>query len=269
MKSNYKTIKLPFHDVLKETYPINQYPSSNSGMGLIDNISEPELEVYLADPKVSNGKAVIICPGGAMFFHAIEHEGRDVAKKLNQSGISCFVLKYRLYPVNGNAESFLNQLVASESWDTIVEKAKEMLPLATQDAFEAIQHLRSHAQEYRINPNEIGLMGFSAGGAITLEATYLATESNRPNFIACLYAWTIINDPHEVPSYKTPAFFDCALDDELFLADSTVSLFKQWKEAGQLAELHLHESGGHGYGMRPIESVQSWSDLLEAWILRR
>lgn len=260
-------IKLPYKESLKESYPVNSYYSPTSEVDLIDNISEPELEVFLAEKP--NGKAMIICPGGAMFFHAIEHEGREVAKKLNQSGISCFVLKYRLYPVDGNAQKYLDSLVATESWGPITEKAKEILPYATQDALESIKHLRMNADTYQINPDEIGIMGFSAGGAVTLEVAFKADEASRPNFIAPIYGWSEIVELQPTPAFKMPAFFDCASDDELFLADQTVALYKQWKDDGQLAELHMHESGGHGYGMKKVESIDSWSDLLVAWILRR
>ena len=123
------------------------------------NISIPTIQVFLPveDSKVST--AMIVCPGGGMRGNAFTHEGLDVAKALNKKGIAAFVLKYRLVPdhLYGNEqlkEPFLNE--------------KKQLTYGYLDGLNAIEHVRNNAERYNIDPNKIGIMGFSAGGAVTM-----------------------------------------------------------------------------------------------------
>lgn len=267
--NNQSIVKLTTNKSQKHSYPSKAYTSSKSDVLHIDNVSEPELEVFLANPENNTQKAMIIAPGGALFFHAIEHEGREVAKLLAQKGINAFVLKYRLYPVDGNAEDYVNELADKQDWDSIRFKAKETFPFALDDATEALKHLKNNCDSYDISPSQIGMMGFSAGGALTLEAVFQLASGLKPNFIAAIYPWIDILSPYKLPLEEIPAFFDCATNDELFLAPQTVDLYKEWISADKKAELHMHESGGHGYGTKGIEEVSAWLDLLINWIIRR
>ena len=111
-------------------------------------------------------------------------------------------------------------------------------------------------------------MGFSAGGAVTMEAAYTATSINQPNFIAPIYPWMNIVDKQKVPSNKPPAFISCANDDPLGLAAPSIQIYKDWILAGGEAELHMFSKGGHGFGMNDVNApVNMWSELLIDWIL--
>lgn len=269
MTKAHSTIKLPIQTKQEQSFPSLTYPSRDSGLLHLDNISQPELDVYLSDPKINTKKAMIVAPGGALFFHSIENEGSAVAKMLVANGINAFVLKYRLYPVNGNAEDYVNDLVAKEDWEGVNQRARQTLPYALEDAIETIKHLRDNSTSFNIDANQIGMMGFSAGGALTLETLFHAPELYKPNYIAGIYPWIEIISKYQFSNKNTPAFFSCASDDELMIAPQVAELYKEWINSGQQAELHLHESGGHGYGMRDIPQVNKWFEMLIQWVERR
>ena len=123
-------------------------------------------------------------------------------------------------------------------------------------------------RKFEVNPNKIGLMGFSAGGAVTMQAAYEATENNQPNFIAPIYPWMTIVAPHKVPSNQPPAFISCANDDPHELSGPSVNIYMDWIAAGAEADLHMFSKGGHGFGTNKFGiPVDIWSDLLVDWIL--
>ena len=232
----------------------------------LDNISKPEISLYKAKGNSITDKAMIICPGGGLFFSAYEKEGVKLAKKLAQNGITAVILKYRTYPRKGSVIKWSQTL-----WDKpqmAIDSAKIILPYSSKDALSAIELIRNNATKYNINPNKIGLMGFSAGGAVTMEAAYTSVMKNQPNFIAPIYPWMDIVDNQKVPINKPPAFVSCANDDPLELAAPSVQIYQDWILAGAEAELHMFSKGGHGYGMNKINApVDRWSQLLIDWIL--
>jgi acetyl esterase/lipase len=232
----------------------------------LDNISKPEISLYKAKGNSITDKAMIICPGGGLFFSAYEKEGVKLAKKLAQNGITAVILKYRTYPRKGSVIKWSQTL-----WDKpqmAIDSAKIILPYSSKDALSAIELIRNNATKYNINPNKIGLMGFSAGGAVTMEAAYTSVMKNQPNFIAPIYPWMDIVDNQKVPLNKPPAFVSCANDDPLELAAPSVQIYQDWILAGAEAELHMFSKGGHGYGMNKINApVDRWPQLLIDWIL--
>ena len=232
---------------------------------LIDNVSLPEIELYKAKGDIKTNKAMIICPGGGLYFLAYEKEGTVLAKKLASKGITAVVLKYRTYPREGSVINWVDNL-----WQTsaIVDCAKTILPYSAKDALSAIEMIRKNASKFEVDPNKIGLMGFSAGGAVTMQAAYEANENNQPNFIAPIYPWMAIVAAHKVPSNQPPAFISCANDDPLELASPTVAIYNDWIAAGAEADLHMFSKGGHGFGTNKFGiPVDIWSDLLVDWIL--
>ena len=232
----------------------------------LDNISVPEMSLYKAEGDSITDKAIIICPGGGLFFSAYEKEGTKLALKLALNGITAIVLKYRTYPRKGSVIEWSKTL-----WDKPqmeIDSAKMILPFSSKDALSAIEEIRINAKKYKINPNKIGLMGFSAGGAVTMESAYTSTSRNQPNFIATIYPWMDIVDKQKVPLNKPPVFVSCANDDPFKLAASSVKIYQDWILAGAKAELHMFSNGGHGYGMNKIDApVDRWSQLLIDWIL--
>ena len=230
----------------------------------LDNISVPEMYLYKAKGDSITDKVMIICPGGALLFSAYEKEGVKLAKKLALNGITALVLKYRTYPRKGSVIEWSRTLKTQ----TAIDSAKTILPYSSKDALNAIEIIRNNASKYNINPNKIGLMGFSAGGAVTMEAAYTSISKNQPNFIAPIYPWMLIVDKQKVPLNKPPAFISCANDDPLMLATPSVQIYQDWISAGAEAELHMFSKGGHGYGMNKINApVDRWSQLLIDWIL--
>jgi acetyl esterase/lipase len=233
----------------------------------LDNISEPEMDLYKAQGNSVTDKTMIICPGGALLFSAYEKEGVKLAKKLALNGITAIVLKYRTYPRKGSVIDWAGTL-----WDNpqvAIDSAKIILPYSTKDALKAIEVMREKAAKYNINPNKIGLMGFSAGGAVTMEAAYTSISKNQPNFIAPIYPWMDIVEGQKVPSNKPPAFITCANNDEYReIPTSSVQIYQDWIQAEAKVELHMFSEGGHGFGMNKINSpVDRWSQLLVDWIL--
>ena len=223
------------------------------------NISIPTIQVFLPRGDLNTKTAMIICPGGGMRANAIHHEGFDVAKALNKKGIAAFVLKYRLVPIH--------LIGKNEGLDHPYSKEKKQLAYGHLDALSAIAHVRENALKYDINPDKIGIMGFSAGGAVTMEATYKSSEKNRPNFIAPIYPWMKIVDDQEPPAYGPPIFIVCTTEDALKLAIPSAEIYTDWAEKNYISELHLYHHGKHGFGMRKTNyPVDNWFDNMVDWI---
>jgi len=230
---------------------------------VVFNVVDPTLTAYLPNPADAVGTAVVICPGGAFYALSIDSEGIDVAKWLNTKGIAAFVLKYRL--VECHTDDPTTELMAKgQNLDAAV---KPIVPLAMADALAAIAHVRQHAKEYNVQPDRIGITGFSAGGTVACSAAYNYSEASRPNFAAPIYLayeWV----PHtQVPADAPPMSILAASDDPLGLAPHSVALYKDWTEAKKSAELHLYSKGGHGFGMRKqnLPSDQ-WIQLFADWL---
>ena len=233
----------------------------------LDNISEPEMDLYKAQGNSVTDKTMIICPGGALLFSAYEKEGVKLAKKLALNGITAIVLKYRTYPRKGSVIDWAGTLWGKPQ--VVIDSAKTILPYSSKDALNAIEVIRNNASKYNINPDKIGLMGFSAGGAVTMEAAYTSISKNQPNFIAPIYPWMDIVGGQKVPSNKPPAFITCANNDVWKeIPTSSVQIYQDWIQAEAKVELHMFSEGGHGFGMNKINSpVDRWSQLLVDWIL--
>ena len=223
------------------------------------NISIPTSQVFLPKGNLNTKTAMIVCPGGGMRANAIHHEGFDVAKALNERGIAAFVLKYRLVPIH--------LIGKNEGLDYPYSKEKKQLAYGHLDALNAIAHARVNALKYEINPEKIGIMGFSAGGAVTMEATYKSSKKNRPNFIAPIYPWMNIVDNQEPPAYGPPIFIVCTTEDAFKLAIPSAKIYTDWAEKNYISELHLYHHGKHGFGMRKTNyPVDNWFDNMVDWI---
>lgn len=221
----------------------------------LQNVTIPMVTIYKPDPAIDTKTAVIIAPGGGFWILAMDLEGTEIAEWLNTLGVTGIVLKYR---VPGNA------------WDP----DKRWLS-AVQDGQRAMSLVRGRAEELDIDPNKIGIMGFSAGGApvnytaLTNERLYEPVDeydeiSFRPNFAAPIYSGSAPRNA-EFTADCPPFFMATAHDD--FNPLDMAKLYINLKEAGISAELHIYESGGHGYGLRPTDlPVTSWNDRMEDWM---
>ena len=228
----------------------------------VGNVTEPTMEVFRPEAGKANGTSVVICPGGGMYLLSIYSEGNEVAKWLAKEGVTGFVLKYRLVPTGDNGAEDLENDGAE-----VIPKAKNMLKYAREDALNAIRHIRFNSEKYGVDANKIGIMGFSAGGAVTMDVVYKCDEGSKPNFIAPVYAWMNIVDDLSPPEDAGPIFVVCASDDPLLLAPASVDLYNDWMKVGKSAELHMYSKGGHGFGMK-VQDLPSdqWIERFREWL---
>ena len=237
----------------------NTEQSKTNAMGVVDsvwNIVKPTLTFFAPAPNRTNGTAVIICPGGAFMNLAIEHEGYALARFLAERGIASFVLKYRTVQ-RGESDSAL------KNFGQVGNVAK----LAIEDGRAAIKHLKTHANDYAIDPEKIGILGFSAGGLLTVRLAHDYTAETRPAFAAPIYgAADLEKDGNKVPTNAPPLFLIAATDDFMF-AGPSASLYQSWIKAKRPVEIHIYSKGGHGFGMKKQNlPSDTWCDSFVDWL---
>ena len=224
----------------------------------IHNVSVPQLAIYKPDPAIDTKTAVIIAPGGGHWILAYDLEGTEIAEWLNSIGVTAIILKYRVPGVARNAE---------KRWLASV-----------QDGQRTVSMVRGRAEEIGIDPNKIGIMGFSAGGspvkytALTSKRLYDPVDeydsiSFKPDFAAPIYTSGL---PEEAEvNADCPPFFMVIANDDFVDPTDMAEMYIALKKAGVSAELHIYESGGHGYGLRKTDlPVTSWPDRMEDWMRR-
>jgi acetyl esterase/lipase len=233
----------------------------------VKNVSKPTLTVWRAKPASGASVAVLIFPGGGYTFLAWDLEGEEVARWLNSVGITAAVLKYRVPRREGTP--------------------RPTPPIqALMDAQRAVSLVRNRAADWGIDPQRIGVLGFSAGGHLAawtatsfdkrayaqLDATDQA--SCRPDFAVMIYpdflvkrGTTELSPEIHVTPQTPPCFFAQAGDDRVG-AENSVGMYLALKHAGVPAELHIYASGGHGYGLRPTgKPVATWPQRCAEWLL--
>ncbi len=227
------------------------------------NVASPTLTVFRPPAGRANGTAVVICPGGAFFGLSIDSEGCEVARWLNQKGVTCFVLKYRL--VECKTDDPTTEVMTRGPLEPVVAP---IVKLALADGNAAIKYVRQHAAEYGVKPDRIGIIGFSAGGTLAVSVAMNYTPESRPDFAAPIYAvfnWAIKD--HGVPTDAPPAFILAASDDPLGLAPQSVEIYSAWLKAGKPAELHMFARGGHGFGMKEQHlPTDHWIERFADWL---
>lgn len=233
---------------------------------VVYNVSQPTLTAFLPPAAQANGTAVIIAPGGAFHTLSINSEGIDVAKWLNTKGVAAFVLKYRL--VHSLTDDPVAELMPKmRDFKKLDEENDSVVCMAIADGLKAIEYVRSHAAEYNINPKRIGFMGFSAGGTVTMGTVFNATAANRPDFAAPIYPYMNALKNQTVPADAPPLFICAATDDQLGLALHSSNLYNAWIGAKKIAELHMYEKGGHGFGMRKTDiPTDTWIERFGDWL---
>ena len=243
-------------------------PVNDSSIRLVRNVTQPSLTVFLPPPGINTGTSVIVCPGGALHVLAIDHEGYDVARWLNAKGIAAFVLKYRLLETPEDdieSEAYMQKIMASD--DTMRAFSSQVQPIILEDAQQAIRIVREHAVKWNLEPDRVGIMGFSAGGFVTASLALEHDARTRPNFAAPIYAavWEDVIAPENAP----PLFLALASNDEFgeLMISSSLKLYRAWQKAGFSAELHAYSSGGHGFGMKTQGlPVDAWIERLYDWL---
>lgn len=279
----YFLLSLSVAVVIAQTAPAPELLWPNGAPGALGAADEdkPSLTPYLA--KSPNGTAVIVCPGGSYQHLAMDHEGVQVAKWLNSLGISAFVLQYRLGP-------------------------KYHHPAMIDDAQRAIRTIRTRAVSMHIQPDRIGIWGFSAGGHLASTAATHFDSGNpnaadpidragsRPDFAILAYPVISLNseyahagsrlnllgktpDPkllddlsndQRVTPQTPPTFLFHTTTDTTVPVENSVRFYLALRKAGVPAELHIFQNGPHGVGLAPTDATLSaWSGLLANWLRER
>jgi acetyl esterase/lipase len=271
---------------LYKTIP-NSKPSANEektevhdGIVIVSKITQPTLSVFLPEKGKANGTAVIVVPGGGYWINASGHEGVDVAKKLNEFGVTAFVLKYRI-PNDATMEN------------------KEIGPL--QDAQQAIKIVRQRASEWNLQPNRIGILGFSAGGHLASTAgthfqqSYIPNEekiSLRPDFMILIYPVIsfqtsighlgsrdqligknpskekidLYSNELQITKETPPTFLVHATDDDVVKVENSLLFYEGLIKQHIPAEMHIYQKGGHGFGLVNKTTADLWMESCKNWM---
>ncbi len=247
---------------------------------------KPSLMIYQAPKDSATGAAVLVCPGGGYANLAIDHEGHAIARWFNSMGITAFVLKYRLG--SPQAEGYHH-------------------PIQLNDAKRAMRMIRHQAGTYGINPDQIGVIGFSAGGhlASTLGTHYdsgitdadnaIDQTNSRPNFMILVYPVISLNskfthrgsrlhllgpnpakalvdslsNESQINSMTPPTFLVHSSDDTVVPPENSIHFYLKLQEHKVPTEMHIFEYGGHGYGMAPDDrTLNAWTILCWDWLSR-
>jgi acetyl esterase/lipase len=236
---------------------------------MVRNVTVPTLTEYLPEKSKTTGTAIVIAPGGGFRFLSWEKEGTKVAEWLQGHGVAAFVLRYRINYMGNSVDEFLkyqkspqpplaNDGGYSATPDSVIRQ------MAFDDGRQAIKYLRQNAAKYGINPERIGMMGFSAGGMVTMDVTFNHTPESRPDFVGNIYG--PVKNGIKAPTDAPPLFYAGATDDA-FLLGNAADLFKAWQTTGNDVEFHVYATGGHGFGMDKSRlPVNSWIDRFGDWL---
>ncbi|PIB37511.1 hypothetical protein BFP72_10415 [Reichenbachiella sp. 5M10] len=238
----------------------------------IKNVRNPSIEVYLPSHGNATGQAVLICPGGGYGILAYDKEGTDFAKWLNGYGIAGIVLKYRLPEDDSNLTPHLSPLM---------------------DAKQGITLIRTHAQAWNIDPNQVGIMGFSAGGHLASTLGTHFDKATRPDFMALIYPVITMqknythmgsrtnllgempdaaliqeySNEQQVSAETPPTFLVHSQDDTAVPVENSLQMYQALLQHQIPTEMHLYPTGGHGYGFaRQHPHLSSWTDRLIEWL---
>jgi acetyl esterase/lipase len=243
---------------------------------MLRNVSEPTMTVFR--PAKPNGVGVIICPGGGWRILAWEHEGVDLAKWLTAHGYTAFLLKYRVRGTPAAEADYhaemaraASQIDLSRTGRNAFRALSEIAPLdafrdarraAADDGRRAVAIVRERAEQWAVDPAEIGMIGFSAGAFLAVDVA-MDPRGAALAFVAAIYGGETGGRP--VPA-DAPPLFTCIAQDDVLLYRVVEGLYSDWTDAGRSAELHIYRRGAHGFGMvkqglpcdRWIEQFHEW-----------
>lgn len=262
--------------ILLGTGGVDNQPASETwfkqwGDPMARNITTATLTPFFPEPGTANGAAVIVAPGGGFSWLSMGNEGWEVAEALAKQGITAFVLKYRLNPTPESLEDFsawMNRprtpappAADTSAGTTPPRPPQRNLSNQLEDAEAAYAMILDRAQEWGVDINRIGMIGFSAGAGLTMHST-LHSKTMKLAFIGPIYGGM---GAVEVPENAPPMFNVIATDDFLFLGQTGV--IESWYKAGKPVEFHLYQNGGHGFGLgNPNRTSNRWFDAFIYWL---
>ena len=258
----------PIHHGVKEQVRSHQaQPGSPSGRNrAFSSVSAPTYSIHR--PETPNGVGLVICPGGGFRDIWIDREGHDLAIWLKDQNVTSLVLKYRTRP---------SEIGSREAWQNYQGAVQA-------DGRQAIRILRKNADDFGLNPNKIGICGFSAGGHLAISCALLGEPKSRetkvsgmPDFAGLFYpgipdgAGRMIESRSATASATRPIcpmFIVNARVDKLTPADKCIDFYATLLKAGVNAELHVFSNGGHGFGLGDGrgESTALWPTSFAAWL---
>jgi acetyl esterase/lipase len=235
------------------------------------NITTATLTPFFPQPGKANGATVIVAPGGGFRWLSMGNEGWEVAEALAEKGITAFVLKYRLQPTPESLNDFtawMNRAFTppTESSDSSIDAApprplQRDLSNQLEDAEAAYAMIVKRSEEWGVDTDRIGMIGFSAGAGLTMHST-LNSQTMDLAFIGPIYGGMA---PVVVPEDAPPMFNVIATDDFLFRGQ--FGIIDSWYEAGIPVEFHLYQNGGHGFGLgNPNRTSNRWFDVFIHWL---
>lgn len=230
----------------------------------ISNVSTPTLQFFPAPKDKNTGTTIVVCPGGGYNILAFDLEGTEVCEWLNTIGVNAVLLKYRV-PRRAGLPPYHAPL---------------------QDAQRTLSITRARAKQWGIEEDRIGILGFSAGGNLAAMAALKYGQRNydeidaidkvscRPDFAVLVYPAYLVKDGKLVPEVQvtksTPPMFMAHAYNDGVTPESSVLLWLALKRTGVPAEMHITETGGHGYGLRKSSSnSHRWPQRCEQWMRER
>lgn len=237
----------------------------------VRNVSRPTLTVVPPKTGTGNGASVIVAPGGGFAFLSWSNEGETTARTLADKGITVFLLRYRTIPTPRDKAGYANFVMQQMSRARDPNRTFSVTPPeAIADATQAVRYVRESAAQWKLDPQRIGFIGFSAGASTGLEVATASDPAGRPNFVGLVYGPM---RPHAVPASPPPLFAARAINDPLYprlsaAPDYNFGLLSDWEKAGGSVELHLYADGGHGFGTQKNgRTTEGLLDQFVRWIV--
>ncbi len=224
--------------------------ASRRGLPMVQNVVKPVLLYYPPDSGTDVGTAMVIAPGGGYRNLMMSYEGLDIATYLNKLGVHAYVLKYRL----------------THQGDSKKQEGQDVRRLAGTDGQQAIRLVRRGSAEMGIEPDRIGMIGFSAGGGVTLSSVF-GPADGRPDFAVPVYTGGGLtgSSPIPVPENAPPLCIFTAANDQIIPWERSMELFAAWQSAGVPAEIHIFQAGRHGF-VEKGGGADHFMDRLQEWM---